>query len=90
MKSRNGVSFVPSDHNDVGSAFYRISLPISPPNNAVDIGDWVPNPNAFGAEAPRTAEQCRHVDGSTMGKLKSFFNTYRSFSPHNSYLVRDV
>ena len=66
MKARNGVSFVPLGHDAVGGNFYKAQSPISPPNNAVDVGDWVADPKKFSAEAPRTAEQCRHVDGSTM------------------------
>ena len=70
MKSRNGVSFVPIDHlNSTG--FYKVSSPISPPNNAVEVGDWVANPTSFGAEAPRTREQCLHVDGSTLVNMNN-------------------
>lgn len=68
MKARGGVSFVPDNHNAVGGTFYKIQAPISPPNNAVEKGDWVPNPAKFSEEAPRTADQCKHVDGSTMSK----------------------
>ena len=74
MKSRAGTSFVPLDHDsEEGSTFYRVGAVISPPNNAVEIGDWVANPNKFNAEAPRTREQCLHVDGQTMGKFISSF-----------------
>jgi len=70
MKSRNGVSFVPIDHlNSTG--FYKVSSPISPPNNAVEVGDWVADPTSFGAEAPRTREQCLHVDGSTLVNMNN-------------------
>ena len=65
MKARNGVSFVPSDHLD-GGRFYRVQSPISTPNGAVAVGDWDANPKGFGSEAPRTVDQCRHVDGSTL------------------------
>lgn len=66
MNARNGTSFVPSNHNDVDGNFYKVTSPISPPNNAVAVGNWVVNPKSFGAEAPRTVEQCRHVDGSKL------------------------
>jgi len=66
MKARNGVSFVPSNHDAQGSSFYKVTSPISPPNNAVETPSWVFNPKSFGPEAPRTAAQCRHVDGSTL------------------------
>ena len=33
MKARDGSSFVPADHDADGSSFYRITSPISPPNN---------------------------------------------------------
>lgn len=70
MKERNGVSFVPSDHDAEGSNFYKITSPISSPNNAVPVGDWVAPANltGFSEEAPRGADQCRHVDGSTILK----------------------
>ena len=82
MKSRGGVTFVPENHvveteeNKFipWNQFYSVTSVISPPNNAVGVGDWVPNPNKFSAEAPRTADQCMHVDGSTMinfGLVKS-------------------
>lgn len=76
MKSRGGVSYVPDNHNKVGGTFYQVSDPISPPNNAVEKGDWVPNPNKFSEEAPRTADQCKHVDGSTMSKFSSIHCSY--------------
>ena len=68
MKERDGVSYVPSDHGDEASNFYKIQLPISTPNDAVAVGHWVTLDKliGFGAEAPREADQCRHVDGSTM------------------------
>ena len=72
MKSRAGTSFVPLDHDSKkGSAFYIVDSVISPPNNDIHGEHWVANPNKFNAEAPRTREQCLHVDGSTMGKFIS-------------------
>jgi len=71
MNARNGVSFIPSDHDAEGGKFYKVQSPISPPNNAVDVGDWVSDPKEFSPEAPRTAEQCMHVDGSTMVNMPS-------------------
>jgi hypothetical protein len=70
MNARGGVSYVPDNHLDVGGTFYRVAQPISNRNEAVEIGDWVQNPTKFSEEAPRTAEQCMHVDGSTMSKCK--------------------
>lgn len=70
MKSRSGVSFVPSDHDADNSRFYIITSPISPPNGAVEGAGRVQDPTTFGAESPRTAEQCRHVDGSTMVNMR--------------------
>ena len=71
MKSRGGKSFVPLDEEKIGLGlggldFYSTKSPISTPNGAVPVGDWVENPEGFGAEAPRTIEQCQHVDGSTL------------------------
>jgi len=70
MKARNGVSFVPSDHDADGNNFYKIASPISPPNKPVEVGDWIAAPTEFGAEAPRSYDQCRHVDGSTMVNMQ--------------------
>ena len=39
-------------------------MPISPPNDSVDVGDWVAELKDFSAEAQRTAVQCRYVNGS--------------------------
>jgi hypothetical protein len=68
MKARGGFTYVPSGHDAIGSTFYAATPIISVPNGAVEKGDWTPNPNQFSPEAPRTAAQCNHVDGSTMGK----------------------
>ena len=64
MKERNGVSFVPLDA--IAANFYQVTPIISPPNKAVEVGNWVSDPEGFGEEAPRTLEQCNHVDGSTL------------------------
>jgi len=85
MKSRNGASFVPADHDADGSNFYSIQSPISRPNKPVDDGEWVANPNTFGAEAPRTYEQCRHIDGSTMVNMN-----YKGKPSGISWLVWEV
>lgn len=66
MKKRDGTTFIPVGHDAVGTQLYKLSAPISPPNGAVAVGEWVADPKEFGEEAPRTGEQCRHVDGSTM------------------------
>lgn len=70
MNSRSGVSFVPPMHDSQeGSSFYTVDNVMSAPNDAVKVGDWMPNPNKFSAEAPRTYEQCLHLDGGgTRGK----------------------
>jgi len=70
MTARNGVSFVPIDHDSDGHSFYDRGHPISTPNSAVDVGKWVPleQLKGFSPEAPRTAEQCMHVDGYTKVK----------------------
>ena len=70
-EKRNGVSFVPFDHDTKGGNFYKVTSPISPPNDAVAVEEWVASfkLKGFSEEAPRTADQCRHVDGSTMVKM---------------------
>jgi len=65
MNARKGATYVPPDH-DVFNSFYRFKFPNSPPNNAVAGKDWVADPKSFNGEAPRTLEQCRHVDGMTL------------------------
>lgn len=71
MKERKGMSFIPSDHDAKDSKFYKVKSPISPPNEAVAVEGWVApfSLEGFSEEAPRTADQCRHVDGSTMMKI---------------------
>ena len=70
MNARSGTSFVPVDHL-TSNTFYKVTSPISPPNKPVPVGNWVADPDRFGEEAPRTIDQCRHVDGSTMVNLQS-------------------
>ena len=68
MKSRAGVSFVPPMHDsEEGSPFYIVDKVISS-SGKLKLGEWVANPNKFSAEAPRSEEQCLHVDGATKGK----------------------
>ncbi|KAL9180899.1 hypothetical protein ACHAXT_009704 [Thalassiosira profunda] len=62
MKARKGISYF-QEEND---KFWGRQSPISSPNGAVGVGGWVAKPTSFGAEAPRTAEQCKHADGKTM------------------------
>ena len=72
MKERGGVTFVPENHIvqvkdkiTPSKMFYSVKQTLSIPNNAVEVGDWSVNPSKFSAEAPRTVDQCDHVDGST-------------------------
>ncbi|KAL9183031.1 hypothetical protein ACHAXT_004818 [Thalassiosira profunda] len=64
MKARKGTSYVPG--GDGTKDFYRRRSPNTSPNGARKVGNWVSHPTSFGAEAPRSAEQCQHVDGTTM------------------------
>ena len=98
MKSRGGVTFVPENHVvETGenqfvpwNEFYLVASVISPPNNAVEVGDWDPNPNKFSAEAPRTADQCRHVDGSTMVNFRKLSDQLSNKPEEFSWVVWKV